>query len=291
MVDEATYKDMSPQDYVQAVVAESGSSFFWAMRLLEENRRDANFAVYAFCRIVDDIADDEGISVEERKAGLSEWRNEMAKLYSGAASHPIAQALAPFVADFSLKCEDFLAVIEGMEMDAEGPIVAPSYDALLYYCDRVAAAVGRLCVKIYGEGGNEGQLVADHLGLALQLTNILRDVREDAERGRLYLPHELLDKYGIESRDPMVAAEHDNLPKLCAELGARAEAEFQAAREALKATDRKKMKPAIIMMEVYHRILRQLRDANWRLPQNPSLITRVFDKGAKLSIALRYGLF
>ena len=103
MVDETAYKDLSPKDYVQAVVAESGSSFFWAMRLLEENRRDANFAVYAFCRIVDDIADDEGMSVEERKAGLSEWRNEMAKLYSGSANHPVAQALSPFVSDYGLK--------------------------------------------------------------------------------------------------------------------------------------------------------------------------------------------
>lgn len=291
MVDETAYKDLSPKDYVQAVVAESGSSFFWAMRLLEENRRDANFAVYAFCRIVDDIADDEGISVEERKAGLSVWRNEMAKLYSGAAEHPVAQALAPFVADYGLKCEDFLAVIEGMEMDGEGPIVAPSYDGLIYYCDRVAAAVGRLCVKIYGEGGDEGQRVADHLGLALQLTNILRDVREDAERGRLYLPHELLDKYGINSRDPMVVAAHEKLPDLCAELGVRAEEEFQAARKALAFTDRKKMKPAIIMMEVYHRILRKLKAAHWRLPQNPSLVQRISDKGAKLLIALRYGLF
>lgn len=292
MTDEEAQQIVSPADYVRKVVASSGSSFFWAMRLMDEQRRDANFAVYAFCRVVDDIADDEGISVDERRAGLSEWRSEMAKLYGGAEpDHPITKALAPHVSAYGLKCEDFLAVIEGMEMDAEGPVVAPSYDGLLYYCDRVASAVGRLCVKIYGESGDEGQKVADHLGLALQLTNILRDVGEDAEIGRLYLPNELLDKYGIESRDPKIVAQHPNLPKLSAELGARAEAEFQAAREALKDTDRKKMRPAIIMMMVYHRILRKLRSSNWRLPQKPNLFQRIADKGAKLLIALRYGIF
>lgn len=290
MMGNAALEDTPPEDYVRSVVEQSGSSFFWAMRMLEPARRDANFAIYAFCRVVDDIADDEDIDAATRRALLGEWRTEIARLYANEPKHPITKALLPAVQAFGLKCDDFLAIIEGMEMDAEGPIVAPSMQALLYYCDRVASAVGRLCVKVYGEPAAEGEAVADHLGLALQLTNILRDVAEDAERGRLYLPQELLDKYGMETRDPMRVAQHPDLPKVSAELGARAEAEFKAAREALLKTSRRKMRPAIIMMEVYYRTLRRLRAHGWRMPENINGMARLSDKMAKLAIAIRHGV-
>ncbi|MFZ5609794.1 MAG: presqualene diphosphate synthase HpnD [Pseudomonadota bacterium] len=283
--------EMAPRDYVRAVVARSGTSFFWAMRLLARPRREANFAVYAFCREVDDIADAANLDAQAKRQGLAEWRREIVRLYAGEARHPVTRALAGPVARYGLKCEDFLAIIEGMEMDADGPIRAPSLEALLYYCDRVACAVGRLCVRIYGEPGEAGTKVANHLGLALQLTNILRDIPDDARMGRLYLPREVLVAHGVPTDDANAAACHPQLPAACAALGARAEAEFAAARKALAHADRQPMRPAIVMMEVYHRALRRLAARNWRAETRHGPLTRVSDTLAKLAIAVRHGVF
>ena len=167
-----------------------GSSFYWGMRLLPKARREGMFAIYAFCRAVDDIADD--LPTREQKiAGLAAWRADIAALYAGEMPHdPLARLLVKPIADFALRRADFEAVIDGMETDALNDIQAPSMAELDLYCDRVASAVGRLSVRAFGETSLAGDRTAYALGRALQLTNILRDVVEDADRGRLYLPRE-----------------------------------------------------------------------------------------------------
>jgi phytoene synthase len=165
--------------YVKARVEGAGTSFFWGMRILPPAKREACFAVYAFCREVDDIADGDAPQTEKR-AELAAWRAEIERLYADAPTRPVTRVLLPAIADYGLEREAFLALIDGMEMDANGPIRAPSWEELLLYCSRVAGAVGRLCVRIFGVPGSDGRALAESLGRALQLTNILRDLAEDA---------------------------------------------------------------------------------------------------------------
>ena len=182
--------------YVTALVKASGTSFYHGMKILPAPRRDAMYAIYAFCRVVDDIADDDA-SFEAKRAALDAWRTRIAALYRGEANDPITRSLLAAIREFDLQREDFQDIVDGMEMDAGEPIVAPTLAALDVYCDRVASAVGRLSVRVFGDASAAARDVAYALGRGLQLTNILRDVGEDAARGRLYLPKEFLDEAGI----------------------------------------------------------------------------------------------
>jgi len=175
-----------------------GSSFYLAMRILRREQREAMFEIYSFCRAVDDIADSDAPHAQ-RLEGLLVWRKNIDSLYSGSIP-PELGGLARAIAHYALRKDDFLAVIDGVEMDARADIRAPSFNELDLYCDRVASAVGRLSVRIFGMDDADGVALAFHLGRALQLTNILRDIDEDAAIGRLYLPQEPLRKAGITSR-------------------------------------------------------------------------------------------
>lgn len=177
-------------------------------------------------------------------------------------------------------------------MDARGPIRAPSLSELEAYCIRVASAVGLLCIRIFGEAGEDGRDVARALGLALQYTNILRDVREDAEMGRLYLPRELLEANGIRSTDPDEVLRHPNLWAVCTDLSVLAEREFEIAEQAMARCNRRAMRPAIIMMKVYQRTLSQMQRRGWKDVQHyrRGAITKAFQRVEKILIALRYGL-
>jgi len=277
--------DAQAWTHVRRVVEASGSSFLAGMRILPERRRNAMYAIYAFCREVDDIAD-EPAPLAEKRARLDAWRAEIAGLYEAGSLHePTAVALRGPVAEFGLAKEDFLALIEGMEMDANGPIRAPSEAELERYCDRVACAVGRLSVKAFGTDGPEAERIAYELGQALQLTNILRDLDEDAADGRLYLPAELLDRHGIAEREPAAVLAHPALDAVCAELAQRARTHFEAARSAIARSERGPLRPAIVMMEVYRRVLDALVARGWtrRHEVGPGKLT-------KLWIAVRYGL-
>jgi phytoene synthase len=272
------------QSDIAAKVQASGTSFYAAMRLLPQARRDAMFAIYAFCREVDDIAD-EPAEVDDKKRRLEGWRLEIARLYESVPQNPIARALVPCVQQFKLRREDFLAVIDGMEMDAVEDIVAPSLDKLDLYCDRVASAVGRLSVRAFGATEPQADDVAHHLGRALQLTNILRDLGEDAERGRLYLPRELLDAAGIGERVPMKVVTHPRLREACQALARRARQHFAGAHVAMTACAKEPMRPAAIMGGVYGAILERLVKADWSDP-----FARVsLPKWQKIWLAFRYG--
>jgi phytoene synthase len=284
-------RPVSPDDltYVRGLVQRSGSSFYWAMRFLPQIKMDSLFAIYAFCREVDDIADGDA-PVAEKIAELAAWRRRIDDLFAGAPDHAITRALAEARKRFELKRADFDAVIDGMEMDARGPIVAPTLAVLDLYCDRVASAVGRLCVGVFGEPTPAGAKVSDRLGRALQLTNILRDVAEDAAIGRLYLPAELLAEAGIPVTSPRDVANHPNIRRALAPLGEMAQEAFTQAEQALAACNREAMRPAVIMMKVYYRNLVRLRAANWPVVHRAGTLSRLFRRAEKLGVALYYGL-
>ena len=275
----------SSNAYAERVTANAGTSFYWGMRILPRWRREAMYAIYAFCREVDDIADGPD-SPEVRARKLDEWRDEIARIYEGHPRTLTGRALAQPTRTFYFARKDFLAVIDGMAMDAREEMRAPSLAELDLYMSRVAGAVGLLSINAFGDVRPQARELALSLGAALQLTNILRDLKEDAARGRLYLPRELLDKHGIATRDPAQVLAHPNLPAVCEELAAMARAKFADAESALARCDRHKLRPAVIMMMVYRRILDKLERRGWRRLDEPVEVA----KPEKLWIALRYGL-
>lgn len=270
---------------VRRRVAQSGSSFLWGMRVLPADRRDAMYAIYAFCRDIDDIADEPG-DLTQRQRQLDDWRAEIERLYAGRPTYPIAHALDRPVTTFDLPRAEFLALIDGMEMDLHDEMQAPPMAELERYCRRVAGAVGMLSIRVFGADEPVAPQLAVALGEALQLTNILRDLHEDAQRGRLYLPHELLTAHGIATREPLAVLAHPDLPKACAALAQRARARFRETRDLLGHCDRRRLKPSILMMAVYERILDQLERSGWRNPARPIRLSRF----EKLWIVLRHTL-
>ena len=270
---------------VEAIVRAAGTSFYRGMRVLPPDRRHAMYAIYAFCRIVDDIADEDG-ALPDKLHGLAMWREHVAGLYRGESDGPVTRVLAAAVQRFALREDDFVAVINGMRMDAEAVIVAPDMATLDLYCDRVAAAVGRLSVRAFGDASPRADKVAHALGRALQLTNILRDVHEDALRGRLYLPRELLEEAGV-PLDPMAALASPRLPVVCAALARVARGYFEAARADMRLCDATAMKPARLMGATYAAILAELERAAWRHPERRVSLPA----WRKLWLVCRHGIF
>jgi squalene synthase HpnD len=274
-----------PRAEIRARVAAASTSFYWAMRLLPEARREAMFAIYAFCREVDDIADSND-PASQKRVRLAAWRREIDAVYAGHAQQPLARLLAEAVAAYRLRREDFLAIIDGMEMDAVADIRAPSLAELDLYCDRVASAVGRLSVRIFGTDLPAADRVAAALGRALQLTNILRDLAEDAARGRLYLPRELLLAEDIADTDPATVLRHPRLAAVCERVAGIAESRFAEACAEMRSCPRRAMRPAAAMGAVYHAILTRLRRRGWQdLDREVKLPAAL-----KLWLALRHGL-
>ena len=265
--------------------AASGSSFYAGMRILPREKRQAMFDVYAFCRAVDDIAD--GDAHQDDPAGAMQgWRNDIDALYAGGAPGEAAH-LAPHVAHYGLKREDFVAVIDGMDMDLRGPIVAPDAASLDLYCDRVASAVGRLSVRIFGMDDRAGVELAHHLGRALQLTNILRDIDEDAERGRLYLPREALLAAGMTELTPAAVVAHPRLAEACAPLLRQAHAHFEAAQAIMDRAPRAAVKAPRLMAAAYSDVLARLERRGFA---NPRIRIGV-DKVKMIWALLRWGIW
>jgi phytoene synthase len=266
-------------------VAAAGSSFYWAMRILPAARRDGVFAVYAFCREVDDIADGSA-SPAIKQAALAVWRAEIQAIFAGAPKTALGRILAEVAGRYNLRQTDFVAIIDGMQMDAAQDIRAPSLAELDLYCDRVASAVGRLSVRIFGVDSAAADRVAGHLGRALQLTNILRDLVEDGQRGRLYLPQEYLEKHGIHGTEPMIVLGDPAVPMVCDDLADTADLHFAEAATAMRDCPRRAMRPATIMRAVYHELLWRLRDKGWHDLGAPVKVPA----SVKFWLALRHGL-
>jgi len=277
--------DAALRESIRQRVESAGTSFYWAMRLLPQDRRNGMYAVYAFCREVDDIADDTS-SPEHKKAALAAWHAEIDALYAGHPGQLVACALRDPVTRYRLRREDFHTVIDGMEMDAAQNIRAPDLATLDLYCARVASAVGHLSVHIFGDPSAAAHAVADALGRALQLTNILRDLDEDAQRGRLYLPREMLDRHGIREAAPSEVLRHPALPSVCRDLAAIAERHFAEADRAMAGCSRRAMRPASVMGAFYRAMLDALLRSGWRDPTRRVSLS----KAQKLWLVLRHGL-
>jgi phytoene synthase len=260
----------------------SGSSFYAAMRILPADQREAMFQIYSFCRKVDDIADSDGPR-PERLAALQQWRDDIDALYRGDPPPHLRDYVAS-VKKFDLQREDFIAIIDGMEMDVPQDIRAPEMATLDLYCDRVASAVGRLSVNVFGMPREDGVLLAHHLGRALQLTNILRDIDEDATLGRLYLPREGLLHAGITGNDPARVVADRALPKVCFPLAERAKAHFAKADEIMARNKRRSVRAPRIMSKYYRAILDLLLARGFAPPRAPVHVSKI----TRLGIVFRY---
>ena len=263
----------------------SGSSFYAGMRVLPKAEREAMFAVYGFCRQVDDIADDLQGERAQRRAQLEAWRTDIEALYAGKDPGRAA-VVTEAVRRFGLAKTDFLAVIDGMQMDADEDIRAPPMAKLHLYCDRVASAVGRLSVRIFGMDESPGEALAFHLGRALQLTNILRDLDEDAGMGRLYLPRELLDAAGITSGDPVAVISDPRVDGACRALAAEARRHYAAADQVMSARPRGRLAAPRLMQKVYGKILDRTQAAGWAAPRRRVKLA----KAELLWLLVRHGL-
>jgi presqualene diphosphate synthase len=242
------------------------------MRILPRPQREAMFEIYSFCRAVDDIADDPGPR-DVRREQLKQWRADIDALYEGAPPQHLL-GLAQAVRTFDLKRGDFHAVIDGMEMDVLADIRAPDQATLDLYCDRVACAVGRLSVRVFGMERDDGLELAHHLGRALQLTNILRDLDEDAAIGRLYLPRETLREVGIISTDPATVLGNPMLGAACAHIVVLARAHFQEANAIMARSPRRVVRAPRIMGAAYRIILDKLVARGFDPPRRPVRLPR-----------------
>jgi squalene synthase HpnD len=269
-----------------AAVRSRKSSFYASMRMLPRPRREAMYEIYSFCRAVDDIAD-EGGPRAPRMAALEAWRADIAALCDGRPAAAPLEGLRRAIHTYGLKQSDFFDVVDGMEMDVRSDIVAPDFPTLDLYCDRVASAVGRLSVRVFGMPDRDGVKLAHHLGRAFQLTNILRDLDEDAAIGRLYLPREALEAAGIASVIPNRILASPALGEACAPVIARAKDHFATAEDIMADCPRASVKAPKIMAEVYGSILAALEARGFAPPRSRIRTSRI-----KILLAvLRHGLF
>lgn len=261
---------MSPDAYCQEKAAKSGSSFYYSFLFLPPERRRAITALYAFCREVDDTVDNcTDVSVARNK--LMWWRKEITAMLDGAPSHPVTLALQPHLAPYSLDGKHLLAIIDGMEMDLDQTRYL-DYPGLQRYCWHVAGVVGILSASIFGYTQPETLQYAEKLGLAFQLTNIIRDVGEDARIGRIYLPVNELQQFNVTAADLLNARHSDNFEKLMRFQVQRAQAVYDEAFALLPAADRRAQRPGLIMAAIYRTLLTEIeRDGYHVLNQRISL--------------------
>jgi len=254
------------------------------MRVLPARKRKAMFEIYDFCRAVDDIADGDG-SRQMRLDELEQWRSAIGAVFDGSPSTRL-RGLAQAVSDFGLRQDDFLAIIDGMEMDAAADIACPDSATLDLYCDRVASAAGRLSVRVFGLPTADGTLLAFHLGRALQLTNILRDLDEDGAKGRLYLPREALQAVGIGVTEPAQVLAHPALDHACTSVVVRTREHFAAANAVLSRYPLRVVRSPLLMARVYQNILVRLARRGFSAPRRPVHVGRV----GLVWILMRHGM-
>lgn len=262
-----------PHQYCQDKAAASGSSFYYSFLFLPTERRRAITALYAYCREVDDVVDectDPGVA----RSKLVWWREEVARLYDGKPQHPVTRALADVIKPFDITQEQLLTVIEGMAMDLEYNRY-PDYDTLKLYCHRVAGVVGLMSARIFGYTDPRTLEYAADLGLAFQLTNIIRDVGEDARRNRVYLPLDELANSGLDAAQIVHGSGNDNFHRLMEQQVDRALAMYKQAYAKLPAQDRKAQLPGLIMAAIYRTLLEEIRADGCRVLTHRTSLTPV----------------
>lgn len=254
---------MTPQEYCQDKAAKSGSSFYYAFRFLPRQQRDAIIALYAFCREVDDVVDectDEDIARKK----IQWWREEVERLFAGNPGHPVTKALLPQTQTFNLPKEYFLEIIDGMEMDLEYDSY-PGFTELSLYCYRVASVVGLMSIEIFGYENRQTQKYAHNLGMAFQLTNIIRDVFEDAQRGRVYLPQDELRKFGVTNEELLEGKHSEKIEALLKFQVDRAKSYYQKAFDNLPDDDRYPQRSGIIMADIYSALLDEIEADGYKV--------------------------
>ncbi|MFT6591763.1 MAG: phytoene synthase [Rhodoferax sp.] len=254
---------MTPQDYVQQKAAASGSSFYYAFLFLPKSRRAAITAFYAFCREVDDVVDDmidPGVAASK----LAWWQSEVAKSFAGEPSHPVMKALMPLVADYKIEQRHLQAVIEGCQMDLSQTRYL-DYPGLQRYCHLVAGVVGEVAANIFGQTQPETTAYAHKLGQALQLTNILRDVGEDALRGRIYLPVNDMQQFEVKANDILQRSYSDRFTALMQFQAQRAQGLYDEALALLPDADRRAQKPGLMMASIYRALLHEIERDNFQV--------------------------
>ena len=254
---------MSPQDYVQQKAAASGSSFYYAFLFLPKARRAAITAFYAFCREVDDVVDevtDAGVA----QTKLAWWQSEVAQAYAGNPSHPVTKALMPLAADYGIEARHLLAVIEGCQMDLQQTRYL-DFPGLQRYCHLVAGVVGEVAANIFGQTQPQTTQYAHTLGLAFQLTNIIRDVGEDALRDRIYLPVNELQQFDVKAHELLKRTHSDRFVALMHFQAQRAHALYDQAFALLPDADRHAQKPGLMMASIYRTLLREIEAENFQV--------------------------
>ena len=261
---------MNPHDYCQQKAAKSGSSFYYSFMFLPPERRQAITALYAFCREVDDVVDEcHDLSLAQTK--LEWWRQEVGRVYNGTPTHPVGLALKDVIKGFRLPQEQLLEIIDGMAMDLQQTRYL-DFKGLQLYCYRVASVVGLLAAGIFGYQERQTLKYAHDLGIAFQLTNIIRDVGEDARRGRIYLPIEDLQRFNVPAKDLLEARYSEQFRALMAFQAERAEKFYDQAFAQLPAVDRKAQRPGLVMAAIYRTLLREIaRDGFMVLDRRTSL--------------------
>ena len=276
---------MTPQQYVQDKAAGSGSSFYYAFLFLPPPRRAAITAFYAFCREVDDVVDElRDASVAASK--LAWWRQEVGRAFAGTPSHPVLQALVPAAVDYGITADHLLAVIEGCQMDLDQTRYL-DFAGLQRYCHLVAGVVGEVAARIFGYADPQTLHYAHRLGRALQLTNILRDVGDDARRGRIYLPMSELQRFDVKAHELLKREApwgySDRFNALMRFQAQRAHAEYEAAMQLLPEADRAAQKPGLMMANIYRSLLREIESDGFQVLHQRTSLTPM----RKLWIALR----
>ena len=251
------------QEWVARKAAASGSSFYYAFRFLPPERRDAITAYYVFCREVDDVVDS-ALPPDEAAQKLGWWREEVARAFAGTPTHPALQALSPHLAAYGLEPHVLLGVIEGCEMDLQQARYA-DFAALARYCHLVAGVVGEAAARIFAPCSDATIAYAHRLGRALQLTNIIRDVGEDARRGRIYLPADELQQHGVTAADLLEARYNDAFTALMRQQAARAHEQYDAALALLPAAERRAQKPGLMMASIYRALLREIEAGGFQV--------------------------
>ena len=254
---------MLPDDYCQQKAAQSGSSFYYSFLFLPSERRRAITALYAFCREVDDIVD-ECSDAAIARTKLLWWRKEIAAMFAGSPTHPVARALQPHLTTYGLESVHLNAIIDGMEMDLDQTRYLDFID-LQRYCWHVAGVVGILSARIFGHSDPATLLYAEKLGLAFQLTNIIRDVGEDARIGRIYLPVNELQQFGVTAADLLHARHSDNFVKLMQFQVSRAQAAYDTAFALLPAKDRRAQRPGLMMAAIYRTLLNEIERDDYQV--------------------------
>ncbi len=281
---DSTPSKMNAAELVATLTRRSGSNFYYSFLFLPRGKREAMYALYAFCRTVDDAVDQGSGSPGDQRCVLAEWRAELRRAYQGRPTQPIAVRLAEVVRDFPIPREHLDAILDGVEMDIDKRRYA-SFEELYEYCYRVAAAVGLACIEIFGYSDLRARDYAVNLGVALQLTNIMRDLKTDADRGRIYLPLDELRRFGYPEEDLLRGRYTQPYLELMRFQADRTHAYYRAARAALPRVDRRRLVAAEIMGVIYHALLRTIEARRFR----------VFDRRVRLSaprkLALAVGVY